>query len=282
MININALSTTAVQLEDLAIHLGAMNLNIVASAVLLFWDILLRFDREVKYIWKFKFSLVTVLFGVVRMLTVGEIILLLIRVFSVTDSACKRTLWIESLVGLLLSTGSDILLILRVYAFYGRNKLLLTFLCVLEAITFVTVFCTIMIVTPQIQVISNPFPRQLLFGGCILSDATKLLSYVWIPILCVQTMLFGLAAGRHLHLQRKSWLMISRLYYTFMQDGVWCFLVLFVINLLCIIEFEVNTLLGSICFYWCFPLIGICTSRLILNLRSASDLQDYSLEISLR
>lgn len=48
-----------------------------------------------------------------------------------------------------------------------------------------------------------------------------------IPVLCVQTVLFGLAVGRYLYLQWKGPMLIGTLYYTFLRDGIWSFFALF-------------------------------------------------------
>lgn len=276
----------AAALPGIANELYTVNYNIVASSALLFWDILLVFDREVQYIWKNEFSLVAVLFGVIRLLAVAvQVVALALDVGTrrVSPSVCRALIWYQATLGLSMSTCVDILLIWRVYAFYGRNKKLLISLCIFETMAFAAALSTLIVALPQVQVAPNPFPNHLRIGSCVISNVSTLSSDIWIPILSVQTVLFGLAAGRCVYLQWTSPSSLSTVYFTFVRDGIWTFLVLFIIYLLCIIGNSTNSILGLIALYWCFPLIGTCASRLILNLRSANGQRhDYSLDASHR
>lgn len=281
---IDSSALPAAALQIIVKDLYLINFNIVAASAFLFWDILLTFDREVEYIWKSKFSLITVLFGGMRLLAVGGNIVFLtlgVGVLSVTEPVCKGILWFEAILGLVMSAASDTLLIFRVYAFYGKNKALLVSLCILEVVASVAVFVLIMQVSPKGQVAPNPLPHQLNIGSCLLPNIPRLSSDTWIPVLCVQSILFSLAMGRYIYLQSKGPILLSRIYYTFLRDGIWCFVVLFALYTVCIVGIEMQSVLGLVSLYWCFPLIGFCTSRLILNLRSARDdpSKDYSLDV---
>lgn len=241
---------------------------------------------QVRCVWKSKLSVIAVLFGVIRFLAVAVQAVALglnVGTRSISNSVCKAVIWYQAFLGLIMSTCVDILLIYRVYAFYGRNKKILISLCIFETMAFVAVLGTLIVALSRDKVARNPFADQLHIGSCIISDVSTLSSSVWIPILCVQTTLFCLAAGRYIYLQWKGPLLFSTLYYTFLGDGIWTFLVLFIVDLLCIIGNSINSVLGLICFYWCFPLVGTCASRLILNLRSASySSQDYGFDVSHR
>lgn len=286
--NSGVLGIPAAALPSAVKEINAINYTIVASTALLLWDILLTFDREVRYIWKSKFSLIVVVFGVIRLLAVGGQIVFLVfnlGVMSVTHSFCRSAVWFQGMLGLIMFTFIDILLIFRVYALYGRNKMLLSCLCIAEAVAFMAVIGLFALALPKFQVTPNPFPRQLRVGSCIPLSYPNIEPDIWIPILPIQAILFNLAVGRYIYLRWKGPTMFKttfNIYYTFTRDGIWIFFALLLVILMCVIGNNLQNVLGPVAIQWCYSVIGICASRAILNLRSASgESHNHSLEVSL-
>lgn len=270
------LGVPAAALPGLVNNVYILNINIVASSLLFFWDILLNLDRELKYVWKSEFSYITVLFGTIRLLVTGVTIINFfynVGMQGTTDSGCIANFWLNATFGLAIATCVDMLFIFRVYALYGRNKVLLRFLCTMEVIAIVAVACLISLSFPKVTIVANPVFHELPIMICVTLITPNIETYVWLPIVFVQATTTFLALGKHIYLMRSGMEFsgtTSRIYHTFIRDGLWIFFVLFACLLICTIGFRMHSILGEIALYWAYPLAGITASHLIINLRSAS------------
>lgn len=268
----------AAALPDLVKNLYILNFNTVASSVFFFWDILINLDKELKYIWKSELSYVTVLFGIIRLAVTAAEIAELFFNFGMrretTDFDCKADYWLIEILGLTIATCINILLISRAYAVYGRNKIVLGSLCTMQVIVSVAVGCLILLALPKVQNIVNPFSHQLPVVLCITLSTPNIETYIWLPIIFFQAIVFFLVMGRHVHFKRNGLKFSSattHIYHTFIRDGVWDFFLLLACLLPSTIGYSLHSVLGVIALRWTYALAGITASHLIMNLRSAND-----------
>ncbi|KAF9040802.1 hypothetical protein BJ165DRAFT_1316078, partial [Panaeolus papilionaceus] len=153
----------------------------------------------------------------------------------------------------------DVVMILRVYALYGRSTFMLAFLMVL--------WC-LQISLSAVGVSTGStvtLPPGLI--GCILVGTHPLFSALWVAPLITDTCIFILTLYRIRPFARRRAVKIPAMMQMFIRDGVVYFFVIFTANIVnCLIYFvhELRTIGAS----FSQILTSVMISRLILNLRS--------------
>ncbi|KLO09582.1 hypothetical protein SCHPADRAFT_1000154 [Schizopora paradoxa] len=98
-----------------------------AAFAVMIYDHLITLDVEIEHIWRQKVTLLTVLFFMTRyyFLVSSSVLLFVFIDPLVSTSVCERLLWIIFIfIGAPLIALPNCIIILRIYAIYGRNKTL--------------------------------------------------------------------------------------------------------------------------------------------------------------
>ncbi|KIJ54684.1 hypothetical protein M422DRAFT_24590 [Sphaerobolus stellatus SS14] len=251
--------------------------NMVASSVFLFWDYCITFSEEVKLIWSKKIGYVSILFLGIRYFTLCVKILHLVfytdalRLIHATPISCEVWAWFEALAGHFTYFMIEVLLIMRIYAFYERNRILLVTLVTLLIIEHAPSFVFLGLTLPHFKFLPNPFPPQIHASACIITFLPKLFADYWAPGFAFQAILFLLLIYKFIHTKLKTTISTSRLLTVFVRDGAWAFVIIFAILLWNQLAFIINPQGGEVALGWLFSVFGFCGTRLVLNLRVAAD-----------
>ncbi|KAL6299162.1 hypothetical protein BKA93DRAFT_808156 [Sparassis latifolia] len=98
----------------------------ISIIALLLYDTALTFDREYQYIWKAKISIPSLLYLTIRYCTVINTIpqILELQAQTVSLISCSVLEWLNMVLGTILLSSVAVFSAMRIYAIYGRNKLL--------------------------------------------------------------------------------------------------------------------------------------------------------------
>jgi len=239
----------------------------LAAFVMMVYDHLITFSDELQYVWKQPLSGATVLFAINRYITplkfVVEIAAFDSPTWSKNNSACQHFVRYEGGATLALIAICEIIMMLRVYAIWGRDRRILGVLGFLW-ITQVA-FCAMAMVFTQ----RTPLPPALV--GCILTGDSHKSSYFtpfWVMPLITDSAIFFLTVWRtQRYLRRTEGEM--RLLRVLQRDGALYFLCIFSANLVYVILY-LSAPEDLKAFGAGFSHIITCVmiSRLVINLRS--------------
>ncbi|KAF9547692.1 hypothetical protein CPC08DRAFT_769395 [Agrocybe pediades] len=212
----------------------------IAAYVMLIYDHLLTFSVEVERIWKPKFSGASVLFLINRYATPLQ--------FIVIIDAFQDPIWTKDFVKKSIALA---IMILRVYALYGRSNWILGFLGFLWALQIV--LSSVGIKTG----FAVPLPPGLVAA-------------IWVTPLITDTCIFALTMWRtRAYLVRRS--TGTPTLQLFMRDGFLYFFAILAANLLNMLLFFIAPAdLRAIAASFSQLLTSTMVSRLVLNLRSLS------------
>ncbi|KAF5380188.1 hypothetical protein D9615_006187 [Tricholomella constricta] len=278
-------------------HLLAGKYFQLSAFVVLIYDHFLTFHEEVERIWKRQISGAAILFLINRYFTPLQFIIIIdafhdpiwtpalsplaqlnvIRAsLTCLSHRCRRFVAFEgastvafvSVRPAILSTPKannpkcPVVMVLRVFALYGRSIPILVFLLVL-------LLCQIVISSIGL---STGFAVELPPGFRVKQDfpvSTSAAASLWVTPLITNTVMFGLTLYR-----TRGYFVQSGLAPTlqiFLRDGVMYFLVIFVANLLnTLIYFLAPDDLKAIGASFSQLITSTMVSRLVLNLRSSS------------
>ncbi|KIJ53735.1 hypothetical protein M422DRAFT_241979 [Sphaerobolus stellatus SS14] len=249
--------------------------NLAASAFL-FWDQLITMREEIELIWCTKWSLVTIVFFISRYVTFTIRAIELVFYTNVSHllhpsvTGCFIWIWFEALSGHTVISTVEILMMMRIYAFYGRNKNLLIFLFALFTIEHAISLYFLAKTVPHFQIFLNTLPPSLRVSVCIVGKIPDIFTNYWIPCLAFQFILFVLLIAKFFHTKWNTTLSTPHLLAIFVRDGAWAFALIFAALLWAAAAFKSSTQEGDIALTWLYSVLGFTGSRLILNLRSAA------------
>ncbi|KAJ8481889.1 hypothetical protein ONZ45_g15158 [Pleurotus djamor] len=216
-----------------ATRLMAAKMFSLASCVVLFYDISLTFGDEVEKIWQKKFSPVTILWFMNRYLSpLGYIVIIVSFHDPWPKSVCNRYVLFPEALKLFTALAIGLIFIMRLYAVYGGNRLV--------------VGCAGFLLAAQLAVKTWAFtdgtslnlPPPLI--GCILvgkSPPGERFVYTWIAELVFDSVMFFATLGRTTFLYRNRHNHATSLIQLIMRDGIIYFAVIFVANLVTVLIF---------------------------------------------
>ncbi|TDL18509.1 hypothetical protein BD410DRAFT_497259 [Rickenella mellea] len=247
----------------------------VAACACLFYDIFITIDQEVEYIWKSRWTLPKVLYLFARYFAVFVQILATAESTSlkVTSTVCAGWAYFEGITGQMLVMGVELLLMLRVWALYKRDRRVL---CLLVAIYLAEVTANTVILGMSLPGIKSVpplhglFPPDFPLSGCLPTTVPKFFFSYWIPTLIFESILFILMCINFVRLAWENQPM--PLLTLFFRDGTLYYAVIFAALLIQTLLYElVNSALAQVAIGWQLTMFSIMGSRLVLNLRAASD-----------
>jgi len=256
--------------------------NTVAASIVIFYDYVLTLGDEVDLIWRSKFTWVNILFYVIRYLTIFVRMIHLVfctNVFGllpVTPSGCLLWQWFQVMSGQILFLIVEILLITRVFAYYGRHTPLLIVLLFLLAVEFSAMVALVATSLPNGHIIPSLLTDNIHAGSCIGKYMPARFASLWIPPLIMQGIVSSLITGKFIWSRLDAQTSSSPLLVVFIRDHVWAFLLIFAVSMWSTLAYQLTIYDGQVALTWNYSVLGFCGSRLILNLREAAYASDNS------
>lgn len=257
-----------------------------ATAALLFYDIILTFDREVACIWKRKFSTVSVIFICMRYASLlSQVGNIAIDMLPRDTLSCRVIVYLAFSSNVLSRIASSAFGCLRVWAIWGRHYLLL--LVILALTLLAAVVSMYQMITSQsslseLSILLNscywttttPFPPGAIpHIGVATRSCAIIADAIIAAATCVKTWSIRRELqGMNLIHSYHSKISLSGL---LLRDGTVYFIVLFTINVICLI-FDLLPRFG---YFNPVPVyIDVATAvllcRLVLSLRSYNSIGD--------
>ncbi|KAF8498296.1 hypothetical protein JB92DRAFT_2985107 [Gautieria morchelliformis] len=251
--------------------------NNISATALLLYDTIVTLDQEINLIWRSSWSFVTALYLLIRHYSVAYLILssyVSINVF-LTESFCGHYMVFQEWGTIILLPAVDILIILRVYALFGRSTkigILLVVLWLAETISLFTLFQ--LDFKPTTAVMPNPLPGVL--PGCFpLQDTHFPVARIGAIASVFQAIYFGLTAVALYKEVRPFGFSLSPILRVFFRDGaVYSFVILVLYLWNTISVGQLKGPLQGVSVPWLNAIFPIIAARLVLNLRRSARLSD--------
>jgi len=250
-------------IEQTASHLLAGKYFQLAAFIMLVYDHLLTFDQEVERIWKQRLSAASVLFLVNRYVTIMEFIVVLEAFHNPRwkGEVCRKSVLFEASGTIALVAVGELIMILRVFAIYGRNIRLL--------VVLMGLWLAQVIVSGAGLRKGFPVPLPPVLTGCILTGDGPLPS-LWIAPLVTDSIIFFLTLYRAKRYATNRRFLASPTIMILVRDGTVYFFLIFLANLAnVIVYFSATRDLKDIGASFSQLITATMISRLVLNLRSA-------------
>jgi len=248
-----------------AIHLQAGKMFQLASYVMVVYDNLITLGDEVERIWSKPMSGASILFLINRHLTPLEFMPVIIAFhlpsWTKNTVACNHFVRYEGGGTLALVAICEIIMMLRVYALWGRNSWILAFLVILWIAQ--VVFCGVAMANTMLV----PLPPG--FIGCILTGTTSVWwTPFWVMPLITDSFIFILTM---IKTRQKGFNKEMPLLAYFRRDGILYFICICVANIINVCFFFAATEdLKAIGASFSQLITSVMVNRLVLNLRGVS------------
>ncbi|EPQ53034.1 hypothetical protein GLOTRDRAFT_139984 [Gloeophyllum trabeum ATCC 11539] len=207
---------------------GLLNVeySAVASLTFIVWDIVITFDQEVEYIWsqparsplKWLFIFARYFTVIVQIIFALDYIGVL-QVWGGNLPVCQAWFTLQSLAIQAVTSTTEAMLMMRVYALYNRNRKVRCGLVVLFASELLAIIPMFAIAIPRMEftVICTPIASHY-----------SLLFFSWLVTVAlgVQSILLALTLNPTLRAIRDGWGR-TPIFLTMARDGGWSFLLQF-------------------------------------------------------
>ncbi|KAF8578068.1 hypothetical protein K439DRAFT_1639172 [Ramaria rubella] len=265
--------TASAALIQAAVHLQASKYFLVAAFAMLVYDIAITLGDEVERIWKQPWTGATFLYAVNRYVTLFQRPIIVTAftspAWSRNLSACEHFVRFEggSTLGLVATVASTVIMMLRVYAVWHRNRRVL--------IVLILFWVAQVAFSGMALGFSMRVPLPPILAGCILTGVNNLFSPFWIMPLITDSVVFGLTLWRTMRYSKATRSM--PLLKLFVRDGALYFLCISSANLLNVILFLVcrhdigDLLVMAQTNFFSQIITCVMVSRLVLNLRNVRD-----------
>ncbi|KAJ8076502.1 hypothetical protein PM082_000925 [Marasmius tenuissimus] len=243
----------------------------LSALCFLVWDICITFDEEVEYIWtkppsswikwSFFFARYFTLLTQICNRTV-EFAVIYDDSFAPAHQMVLRVwLGLQVLLGFLIMTGAEIVMMARVYALYNKHKWV--------GLGFITLLL-VEVATVTTGVAVN-FPRReaLFKPDDITNHASRSFVYFGITTLVSQVIILVLSIVRYV---RGQWGR-ARIIQLMLRDGTIAFCVLFVVTGTLLLHVALDFPYASTNYSFMLTFISIIECRLILNLQNHSSVE---------
>ncbi|EIM80014.1 uncharacterized protein STEHIDRAFT_150848 [Stereum hirsutum FP-91666 SS1] len=233
------------------------------------WDWLVCLPEEWKYIWKAQWSAIKMVYLMVRYYALAVLIMTDIWVLGVwTEESCSRYLRILPAFAVLVELSVELVLVLRVYALWGRNKWLLIFLSLM-----MLGFTGVMVSSAVLSFGYTKLPAWP--GPCLITQQPSIAGPNFIVAFFASPMVvdFTLTAMTIWRgLRHRASGSTSRPINIFIKHHVLYFVAISSLNLINVVFFlQKNKLIQSLNVAISIQLSTVLSCRLILNLRANRD-----------
>ncbi|TFK74284.1 hypothetical protein BDN72DRAFT_80022 [Pluteus cervinus] len=239
----------------------------IASVSFLLWDVLITLDQEVEYIWskprnswmKWQFFF-TRYFAVAAQVTNRCIEGVIVSGVYLDTDPLKRWFISEIFVGNLLMTAVEVVLMVRVYALYGKNRWIGALFCLMliaEAIAMV------------VGVVRN-LPDGQFKEFNVLTTTPYSFIYYGIAACVTQIAILILTVIGYKLAVRDGWGKVP-IVTLMLRDGSAIFLILFLVLIFTTVATMCGTSYAPIGYSWFLSIVASSGCRIILNMQQLPD-----------
>ncbi|KLO09768.1 hypothetical protein SCHPADRAFT_892833 [Schizopora paradoxa] len=269
--------------HEFAVQGTGIKCGMIASYTILVYDAIISFSDEVEYIWKRKFTLVTYAYFVSitpsRHVADGNVFPFEQKIyFLALPNRCKRLVFFQPLaIGIPLTFVPNVVIGLRLYALYKRNKKLAAFLIIyLVGELGVALW---LYLTPSLYNVVLPGPKDitdsLVLHVCLAGTSPRLSNAQAATFQIMQTLFDTICLGLTIWMTLKEYMEIRTVQHlgrTLLKHGIIYYLVVFTLNLswAIMIGFATTGLKYSLSAPT-LALAPVAANRLILSLRSFNE-----------
>ncbi|KAF9224235.1 hypothetical protein BS17DRAFT_780722 [Gyrodon lividus] len=237
-----------------------------AVLTVIIWESIITFGDEVTYIWSKPRSahikwlyLFGKYFGVIAQITNFVFLLEFAENIPIPVRWCQCYHAVQVVCLALLLLAFDTVLLLRVYALYGRNRLVIAlalFAVVMEFVMTVASGC--------VAIPANPYDP-----ACLLLNVPSGIIIFMVGSFISQTILLGLAYRKKKFIVRANHGRASVAWVT-IRDGICAFAAIISLLLILLIYLVCDSGIASLTLCWFPVILSIATCRLIINMQQAS------------
>lgn len=234
----------------------------VAAVMWLLYDTCIHFDVEVECIWRRPTSWVKFAYSFVRYIPLLHLggVLTLTADRDYPSSGCRGWIIDQLVVIEVLTLVVEIILVVRVYALYNRNKLVLALL----SLAFVAE------VSIMLMALVLVIPKQTFTPDCLVAGSPKIYIAYWLSSLIFETLLFVLTLVKFFQSAKREYGSNSILF-VFVRDGTWAYAMIFLAMLLNTLLYQlVDTPLAGMGYFWAQSVMSFAGSHVLLNIRRLS------------
>lgn len=231
----------------------------VSAVMWMLYDTAIHFDVEMDCIWRRPKNWVKYAYGFVRYIPIlnGGAVLALTADRRYPPSGCRGWIIDQLVVIECVTVVVELILMLRVYAMYNRNKVIAGMIALGFAAEVALMVTTLALV----------IPRQTFTPDCLVASSPGIYMAYWLSSLCFETFLFALTLykffqGITLDRRRHSVLFL------FVRDGTWAYAIIFAAMLLNTLMYQlVTTPLAGMGYFWALSVMSFAGSHVLLNIR---------------
>ncbi|KAI0792300.1 hypothetical protein C8Q75DRAFT_804702 [Abortiporus biennis] len=235
----------------------------VAAVTMLTYDIMINFADEIELVWKSHWNPVKAMYIAARYLPwLFQLALLAIEIDGTTglffsSHECSKWQIVQAVILQLTITTVDVILLMRVYALFNRNRILL--------VVFTSLF--IAEISYMCYVLSVVTPRLEYNSECFVTHSPSIFITFWIVSLSFETLLFALTLFKFVVAVKVGWGK-RPVMKQFVSDGTWAYALIFLTMFINSMLYKlVHNPLAGICYTWLLSVLSFAGSRLILNPR---------------
>lgn len=259
---------TLEQVITLLEHSSISHRTTAAAVCLLVYETLLSFDRDVELIWSAPWNTIKILFLLSRYMPFIDAGVVLYYIL-LDGSSHEKWLTVFKLSGTLFALGigvTELLLTIRTWAVWGKDKRLTIALPILYVVCMAGVLTSLRLFLPTVGFIPPPRDAGAQSAGCFNTGASPVLFAAWVFLMSYDAVMLILMAIRGLPTLKTTRLGHRRLANSVFLNGTFYYLYLFVmsaINVVLIYPYGYHNLLST----FERVMYSILTCRVILDIR---------------
>lgn len=224
------------------------------------WDAMIHLDVEVEAIWRRPRTWVKFIYFFIRYTPIVHTLALVIALghnHRYPDSTCRGWIFYELIYMEVLTFAVEVILVMRLYALYNANKLVLwVILAAFMAEVAIMVVCLCIVL-----------PGMTFTPACLVAHTSGVFISYWASSLAFETFLFILTLVKFYHSVSCSFKEQS-IIGIFLRDGIWAFALIFVAMLLNLLMYKLcKTPLAGMGYGWALASLSFAGSHILLNLR---------------
>ncbi|KAI0094256.1 hypothetical protein BDY19DRAFT_11232 [Irpex rosettiformis] len=255
----DSLATTSYLIFVTQVHFCAMYAIVV-------WDWVIAIPREYRFIWKTNWTPVKVAYLLCRYWVIAVVpYLLWAFCTNHTWNECEQIYRTPVALAIWNQVSSEVILIIRTYAFFNRNNYILVML--VSALASIIAY---QIYVDTSEMLPLPFLPGQEKGPCLPMSkphSAHLLGFFIAPLM-YDTIVTAMTVVRAITIRRRNGGASSRLIQTFLREGVFYYLLISIANLINgIFYLQPRQAISAICIPLSVMLSPVLACRLVLDLR---------------
>ncbi|KAF5311114.1 hypothetical protein D9619_007984 [Psilocybe cf. subviscida] len=195
-----------------------------AAVAMFVYDYILTLEMEIELVWKSKWNWIKYVYLFQRYLPFVDTVFLSVFIKSGNKGAseCWHLYFADSFVMIIGMCASEIILTVRVWALWNRDKRMTVLLPVCYAVCIVPTFVAMYFFCESLTFGEAPYPG---FRGCFPTGAKRYVVYCWALLLVYNCLIMLLMTFPGLQASIFGNSSLSRTVY---KDGLWHYIYLFV------------------------------------------------------